>query len=63
MSGKTIVEAVVGLALLVALLAGVIDYRHRKRENLDRVSLLDWRSVQVFALIVAMICLALTLHL
>lgn len=63
MSGKAIAGAVVGLALLVALVAGVIDYRHRKRDNLDRVSLLDWRNVQVFALIAAMIGLALALHL
>jgi len=62
-SGKAIAGAVVGLALLVALVAGVIDYRHRKRDNLDRVSLLDWRNVQVFALIAAMIGLALALHL
>jgi len=62
-SGKAIAGAVVGLALLVALVAGVIDYRHRKRDNLDRVSLLDWRNVQVFALIAAAIGLGLALHL
>jgi uncharacterized iron-regulated membrane protein len=61
--GKEIAGAVVGLALLLALVAGVIDYRHRRRANLDRVSLLDWRNVQVFALIAAMIGLALALHL
>lgn len=63
MPGKEIAGAVVGLALLLALVAGVIDYRHRRRANLDRVSLLDWRNVQVFALIAAMIGLALALHL
>lgn len=63
MSGKDIAWAVVGLAVLLALVAGVIDYRHRKRDNLDRVSLLDWRNVQVFALIAALVGLALALHL
>jgi membrane protein required for beta-lactamase induction len=62
-SGREIAGAVVGLAVLLALAAGVIDHRHRKRDNLDRVSLLDWRNVQVFALIAALIGLALALHL
>jgi hypothetical protein len=62
-SGKDIAWAVVAVALLFALVAGVIDYRHRKRDNLDRVSLLDWRNVQVFALIAAATGLGLALHL
>jgi len=49
-SSKQIAEAVAVALALTALVAGVIDWRHRKRDNLDRVSLLDWRNIQVFAL-------------
>ena len=48
---------------LTALVAGVIDWRHRKRDNLDRVSLLDWRNIQVFALISAIIAAAVAFQL
>ena len=54
-SGKAVAEGAVALALVVALLAGVADWRHRKRDDLDRVGLLDWRSVQFFALIAAVV--------
>lgn len=63
MSGKEITEAAVALALAVALLAGVADWRHRKRDDLDRVAWLDWRSVQVFALIGAIVAFSLAMNL
>lgn len=57
-SSKQIAEAVAAALALTALAAGVIDWRHRKRVDLDRVSLLDWRNLQVFALIGAIIAAA-----
>lgn len=55
LSGKQIAEGAVALALAVAVAAGVADWRHRKRADLDRVGLLDWRSVQFFALVAAVV--------
>lgn len=57
-SSKQIAEAVAAALALTALVAGVIDWRHRKRVDLDRVSLIDWRNLQVFALIGAIIAAA-----
>lgn len=62
-SPKQIAEAVAAALALTALVAGVIDWRHRKRDNLDRVSLLDWRNIQVFALISAIIAAAVAFQL
>lgn len=62
LSSKEIAEGAVALALAVAVTAGVIDWRHRKRDDLDRVTLLDWRSVQVFALIAAVIAFSLAMN-
>jgi hypothetical protein len=56
-------QVAVVLALAVAVVAGVIDWRHKKRADLDRVTLLDWRSVQVFALIGAVIAFSLAMNL
>jgi amino acid transporter len=63
LSGKELAEAGVALALVVALLAGIADWRHRKRDDLDRVAWLDWRSVQVFALIGAIVAFSLAMNL
>jgi hypothetical protein len=57
-SAKQIAEAVAAALAILALAAGVIDWRHRKRNDLDRVSLIDWRNVQVFALIATIIAAA-----
>ncbi|MGN6819639.1 MAG: hypothetical protein ACTHJR_13305 [Sphingomonas sp.] len=57
-SAKQIAGAIAIVLALVALAAGIADWRHKKRRNLDRVSLFDWRNVQVFALIVAIIAAA-----
>ncbi len=62
-SAKQIAEAVAAALALTALIAGIIDWRHRKRDNLDRVSLIDWRNVQVFALIGAIIAAAVAFQL
>jgi amino acid transporter len=63
LSGKEFAEAAVALALAVALLAGIADWRHRRRDDLDRVAWLDWRSVQVFALIGAIVAFSLAMNL
>jgi amino acid transporter len=63
LSGKDIAEGAVALALVVALLAGIADWRHRKRDDLDRVAWFDWRSVQVFALIAAIVAFSLAVNL
>lgn len=57
-SAKQIAEAVAAALAVLALVAGIADWRHRKRRDLDRVSLFDWRNIQVFALIVALIAAA-----
>jgi hypothetical protein len=62
-SAKQIAEAVAAALVILALSAGVIDWRHRKRNDLDRVSLIDWRGVQVFALISAIIAAAVAFQL
>lgn len=62
-TGKQIAEAAVALALVVAVLAGIADWRHRKRDDLDRVAWFDWRSVQVFALIGAIVAFSVVMHL
>ena len=63
LSAKQIAEAVAAALALTALVAGLIDWRHRKRDNLDRVSLIDWRNVQVFTLIGAIIATAVAFQL
>jgi len=63
LSGREIAEAAVALALAVALIAGIADWRHRRRDDLDRVAWFDWRSVQVFALIGAIVAFSLVMSL
>lgn len=63
LTGKEIAEAAVALALAIALFAGIADWRHRKRDDLDRVAWFDWRSVQVFALIAAIVAFSVVMHL
>jgi len=62
-SAKQIAGAVAAALALAALLAGIVDWRQRRRDDLDRVSLIDWRNVQVFALIGAIIAAAAALQL
>ena len=63
MAAKQIAEAVAAALALLALTAGVADWRHKKRNDLDRVSLFDWRNIQVFALIGAIIAAAVAFQL
>ena len=57
-SAKQIAGAVAAVLALLALVAGIADWRHKKRNDLDRVWLFDWRNIQVFALIGAIIAAA-----
>ncbi len=60
---QVIAGAIAAVFALVGIAAGIADWRQRKRRDLDRVSLLDWRTVQVFALIAAIIAGSLAAHL
>jgi hypothetical protein len=60
---KEIAGAVAAALALLALAAGIADWRHKKRDHLDRVSLFDWRNIQVFALIGAIIAAAVAFQL
>ena len=46
----------VGIALAIAIGAGLADWRRHRRADLDRIGMLDWRTVQVLALIAAAMC-------
>lgn len=43
------------LAVMVACAAGLVDWRQRRRRDLDRVAWLDWRGVQVLAVMTAIV--------
>jgi hypothetical protein len=45
-------------ALLLAILAGIGDWRRRRRSDPDRVGMIDWRTLQFVALVAAAICVA-----
>ena len=51
-----------GGAVFMAVLAGVGDWRRRSRKDLDKVGLVDWRSVQMYALIAATLCAIVASH-
>ena len=44
-----------GASLTVAVAAGLGDHRRKRRTNLDSISVIDWPTVQVLALIAAAI--------
>jgi hypothetical protein len=49
-------------AVLLAVAAGLGDRRRRLRQDLDRIGLVDWRTVQMVALLAAMIMAGLGFH-
>jgi hypothetical protein len=51
-----------GAAVLLAIAAGMGDRRRRLRQDLDRVGVVDWRTVQMAALLAAMIMAGLGFH-
>jgi uncharacterized membrane protein YjfL (UPF0719 family) len=50
------------LAGAIALVGIVRDYRHSRRSDLDKVSLISWGMVSSIALIVAIVCFAMGLR-
>ncbi len=54
-SSRTIAGALAVVAVVLAVAAGIADYRQRRRPDLDRVGLFDWRTIQAFALIAAIV--------
>jgi hypothetical protein len=44
-----------GAMLALAVLAGIGDWRRRRRRDLDRIGIVDWRTLQVIALMAAAI--------
>lgn len=41
--------------LALAVLAGIGDWRRRRRPDLNRIGIVDWPTLQVFALMAAAI--------
>jgi len=54
--------ACAALAGTIALFGMIHDYRHTRRANLDKVSLVSWGHVSSVALIVAIVCFAMGLR-
>lgn len=48
-----------GASIAVAVLAGLGERRRRRRADLDRIGVIDWRSVQMAALLAAALCVSL----
>jgi hypothetical protein len=48
--------------LLLALVAAFADRRRRLRDDPDRVGWVDWRTVQMAAMLAAMVAVGLALH-
>lgn len=51
-----------GVAVIVALFAALRDRRRRLRDDLDRVGWVDWRTVQMAALLATILLVSLGLH-
>lgn len=51
-----------GAAVIVALFAALRDRRRRLRDDLDRVGWVDWRTVQMAALLATILLTSLGLH-
>ena len=45
----------VALSVVVAILSGWADHRRVSRDNLDRIGIIDWRTVQLVAIATAII--------
>ncbi len=51
-----------GAAVTVALFAALRDRRRRLRADLDRVGWIDWRTVQMAALLATILLVSIGLH-
>jgi hypothetical protein len=48
--------------MVVAALAGLGDWRHRTRRDLDKVGWINWPSLQMAAVIAAVVCAIMAAH-
>lgn len=53
----------VGVALVVAIVAGFGERQRKRRRDMDRIGLMPWPLVQVLAILSALILASLALHL
>ncbi len=53
---------VAGVALAVALIAGLADWRRGRRRNLDQVGWVPWTLVQIVAITVVLGASAVAVH-
>lgn len=53
----------VGLALLVAVIAGLGERRRKRRTDMDRIGLMPWPLIQILSILIALILTSLALHL
>ena len=52
----------VGVAVLVAVIAGYGEHRRKRRKDLDRVGLMPWPLIQVLAMLAALILASVAMH-
>ncbi|MBB4153782.1 crotonobetainyl-CoA:carnitine CoA-transferase CaiB-like acyl-CoA transferase [Sphingomonas jinjuensis] len=52
-----------GGATLIAILAALADRRRTKRADLDRITPVDWRTVQLAAIVAMLLLVSVALHL
>lgn len=52
-----------GGAALIAILAALADRRRTARPDLDRITPLDWRTVQLAAIVAVLLLVSAALHL
>jgi hypothetical protein len=53
----------VGVALLVAVVAGFGERQRKRRKDMDKIGLMNWPLVQVLAILAALILASVALHL
>jgi hypothetical protein len=51
-----------GVALLVAILAGLAEHRRRRRRDLERVGWVPWMAIQMAGLFAALVLASVALH-
>jgi hypothetical protein len=52
-----------GASIAVAVLAGIGQRRRTHRSDLDRIGMVDWRSLQMAALMAAALCVSVAMNL
>ena len=51
-----------GIAMALAAFAALAEYRRNRRRDLDRVGLMPWNFIQLFAFLAAIVATALALR-